>query len=257
MNKEKIYPSSPLGMIALFVFFIEAIATVSLKFLVEYDSKELPYIIQFIIWYPTLISMLFFATLWFKRECLFAPSDFREEKNFLDLFKHKITMSMGVVTEKDSAPPKNQATESVIKYANALSYADAALTSAKVNPEHLVEASELLYEVHNSRKTDKVAAIYLARVLRQQKKYSEAIEVLASFIKSTDEVSAKADAYYNAACYYSLWYGQSKNSTYKEEAISALKASIAMNDKIKEYMIKDPDFVAIKDDSDFIALLNH
>src|SRR5262245_31553544 len=74
---------NPLGIISLFVFFIEAIATVSLK--IAISSDYVGHIVWFIILFPTLIVFLFFGTLWAKRECLYSPGEFRDDKAFVDL----------------------------------------------------------------------------------------------------------------------------------------------------------------------------
>ena len=77
-KKTKVYPTNPLGIIALFVFLIEAISSVSLKILVDGCSEYVGTLVYFIISYPSAIAALFFGTLWFKREALFAPGDFKD-----------------------------------------------------------------------------------------------------------------------------------------------------------------------------------
>jgi tetratricopeptide (TPR) repeat protein len=76
---------NPLGIISLFVFFIEAIATVSLNIAVNTDY--IGHIVWFIILFPTLIVLLFFFTLWVKRESLYSPMEFRDDESFLLLLK--------------------------------------------------------------------------------------------------------------------------------------------------------------------------
>ncbi len=76
---------NPLGIISLFVFFIEAIATVSLNIAV--DTEYIGHIVWFIILFPTLIVILFFITLWIKRESLYSPMEFRDDDSFLILLK--------------------------------------------------------------------------------------------------------------------------------------------------------------------------
>ena len=80
--KEKSAPRNPLGIIALFVSFIEAVATVSLKIVADARSDILWAIVLFIILYPTVIAFLFFLILWKKREILFGPMDFPDPKSF-------------------------------------------------------------------------------------------------------------------------------------------------------------------------------
>lgn len=82
---------NPLGIISLFVFFIEAIATVSLNIAV--DTIYAGHIVWFIILFPTLIVILFFGTLWFKRASLYAPMDYSDPQAFQALLQpveHKV-----------------------------------------------------------------------------------------------------------------------------------------------------------------------
>lgn len=79
------FAKNPLGIISLFVFFIEAIATVSLNIAVETDYAG--HIVWFIILFPTLIVLLFFGTLWIKRESLYAPMDFSDPEAFQKLLR--------------------------------------------------------------------------------------------------------------------------------------------------------------------------
>ena len=76
---------NPLGIISLFVFFIEAIATVSLN--IAIDSVYAGHIVWFIILFPTMIVFLFFGTLWIKRESLYAPMDYSDPKTFQSLLR--------------------------------------------------------------------------------------------------------------------------------------------------------------------------
>ena len=43
------------------------------------------YAVLFIIVFPSILSLLFFCTLWFRRESLYSPSDFRDDSNFMQL----------------------------------------------------------------------------------------------------------------------------------------------------------------------------
>jgi tetratricopeptide (TPR) repeat protein len=84
---RRAYPRNPIGVIALFVFFIEAIATTSLKFLLDAGSPYIGHIVFFMLGFPVLLVVLFFGTLWMRRESLYSPSDFREDANFMQLFQ--------------------------------------------------------------------------------------------------------------------------------------------------------------------------
>lgn len=86
--KDRATPQNPLGIIALFVFFIEAIATVSLG-LVAGQPYAL-HLVWFIILYPTFIAVAFFVLLWIKREALYSPADFRDDSTFKEILLRKV-----------------------------------------------------------------------------------------------------------------------------------------------------------------------
>ncbi len=86
--KDRETPKNPLGIIALFVFFIEAIATVSLGTAV--NTPYVGHLVWFIILYPTFIALAFFILLWVKREALYSPADFRDDAMFKDILLHKV-----------------------------------------------------------------------------------------------------------------------------------------------------------------------
>lgn len=70
------YPKTVLGVIALFVFFTEAVATISLKFVLDASSPYIAHLVWFIVLYPLLLTFLFFYTLWFKVQKLYPPMDY-------------------------------------------------------------------------------------------------------------------------------------------------------------------------------------
>lgn len=83
--QDRFAPRNPLGIIALFVFLIEAVATVSLKFVVGTGSEHI--LVWFIILYPTFIASAFFVFLRKKREAFYSPYDFRSDTLFQELLR--------------------------------------------------------------------------------------------------------------------------------------------------------------------------
>lgn len=75
--------SNPLTIIAIFAGLAEVSGTVVLPFL-KNDSQAL--YVWFLMAFPTLLILLFFITLNFNYKVLYAPSDFKDEENFLKLF---------------------------------------------------------------------------------------------------------------------------------------------------------------------------
>ena len=69
---DRFSPRNPLGIIALFVFLIEAIATVSLKSVV--GTQYVPHLVWFIILYPTFIALAFFVVTPLQHERYLYPA---------------------------------------------------------------------------------------------------------------------------------------------------------------------------------------
>jgi hypothetical protein len=72
--------SNPLTIIAIFAALAEINSTVALG-LVQNEMQEI--FIWFIIGFPTLLILLFFVTLNFNPKVIYAPSDFKDEENFI------------------------------------------------------------------------------------------------------------------------------------------------------------------------------
>ncbi|MDD4822031.1 MAG: hypothetical protein PHI48_05685 [Bacteroidales bacterium] len=78
-NIKKI--NNPLTIIAIFAALAEINATVSLGLIPENLQAIF---IWFILAFPTLLVICFFLTLNFNPRVMYAPSDYKDEKNFLD-----------------------------------------------------------------------------------------------------------------------------------------------------------------------------
>lgn len=107
-SKNKFYPSNPLGIIATFVFFIEAIGA-STVFIIKDNILLLTKMINFIIIFPSLIAIIFFLILLFKREILFGPSDFKDDAAFIGLIDVRLEkLELGQkVSQATANPPTN------------------------------------------------------------------------------------------------------------------------------------------------------
>lgn len=87
-KRERWTPHNPLGVIALFVFLIETVATISLHAVA--DKPFASVLVWFIVLYPIGIAVTFFLLLWFKREALFGPMDFADQSEFSRLLLQKV-----------------------------------------------------------------------------------------------------------------------------------------------------------------------
>ncbi len=92
LNEKRVYPKNPIGVIALFVFLIEVISTITFKILVDANLPHALslYMVLFITIFPLIIIFLFFIILWFRREALYSPKDFREDESFFKLFNNRL-----------------------------------------------------------------------------------------------------------------------------------------------------------------------
>jgi hypothetical protein len=73
--------NNPLTIIAIFAGLAEVAGTVALGFLA---AEAQAVFIWFVMLFPAALVLLFFLTLNFNAKVLYAPSDFKDESNFLD-----------------------------------------------------------------------------------------------------------------------------------------------------------------------------
>lgn len=73
--------NNPLTIIAIFAALAEISATVSIGLI---DKSLHSIFIWFLIGFPTLLVVTFFITLNFNTKAMYSPSDYREDKTFLD-----------------------------------------------------------------------------------------------------------------------------------------------------------------------------
>jgi DNA-binding transcriptional ArsR family regulator len=90
--------SNPLTIIAIFAALAEVAGTIALATV----NRELQQVfVWFVMGFPILLVVLFFATLNFNAKVLYAPSDFRDEENFLNtLVGSRVSIGLGEVTRQ-------------------------------------------------------------------------------------------------------------------------------------------------------------
>jgi hypothetical protein len=84
MTEKTGYVRNPLSVVAIFAGIAEVSGSVVLPFI---DKEHQGIYIYFLIWFPTYLVTLFFFVLLFKHKVLYAPSDFKDDKAFMDLIK--------------------------------------------------------------------------------------------------------------------------------------------------------------------------
>lgn len=72
--------SNPLTIIAIFAGIAEVAATVALGLIAAEVQRVF---IWFVMLFPILLVLSFFVTLWYRPQALYAPSDYRDEDNFM------------------------------------------------------------------------------------------------------------------------------------------------------------------------------
>jgi tetratricopeptide (TPR) repeat protein len=182
---KKVYPKNPLGIIALFVFLIEAISTVSLKFLLDSQSHFVGYIVAFIISFPVIIIILFFITLWVRRESLYSPADFRDDASFVQLFAKKIER-LEAKQQATQVDPRDDATQALPIIQNLLNLNEIQtainLGKAFLKVERYSNAQEIfelmLDKVPATHESHPKILSQLAYSLMGQRQYAEAIKML-------------------------------------------------------------------------------
>jgi hypothetical protein len=85
--------NNPLTIIAIFAALAEIAGTVALKLVAE-DLQGT--FIWFVMLFPGLLVLLFFITLNFNPKVLYAPSDFKNEENFLNAIRGANNLSLNL-----------------------------------------------------------------------------------------------------------------------------------------------------------------
>lgn len=76
---------NPLTIIAIFAGIAEVSGTLVLPFI---DTENQLIFIYFLIVFPSILIILFFITLNFNNKALYAPSDFKNEEHYIQIFKY-------------------------------------------------------------------------------------------------------------------------------------------------------------------------
>jgi len=87
---------NPLTIIAIFAGLVEVSATTVLPFISDVLQAKF---IWFLMFFPSMLVLLFFIILFFKPAALYAPSDFTDQEAFMRIHeKQKTTVSDNNVT---------------------------------------------------------------------------------------------------------------------------------------------------------------
>jgi hypothetical protein len=112
MTVDKIKPiNNPLTIIAIFAALSEIASTVAVTLIApELQSRFL----WFVMFFPAGIVLLFFLILFFKNSVLYAPSDFKDEKNFLIALGKTVSANLEEISQQLETA-KKQILDDVVK----------------------------------------------------------------------------------------------------------------------------------------------
>jgi len=118
--------SNPLTIVGLFCGVVEVVGLIVMGTgnLAPEAQRDLIWLVK---WFPILLVLLFFVTLWFKDRVLYAPGDFKDEKNYLDLARANAkqrldieivqkmiaSASSEIISEVSKTFPTNEKNESI------------------------------------------------------------------------------------------------------------------------------------------------
>ncbi len=102
--------SNPLTIVAIFAALAEVSATTVFPFL---DIELQRTFIWFVIFFPILLVILFFITLNFNPKVMYAPSDFKDEKNFISTLSGFATNVQQISITKDNLKDYNENLEKI------------------------------------------------------------------------------------------------------------------------------------------------
>lgn len=91
--------SNPLTIIAVFSGLAEAFATVAL---IQTPPEIQNIFVFFVMFFPTLLVLLFFGVLIFKNEALYAPGDFENQEHYLEVNQIREVISSDIVKDLSS-----------------------------------------------------------------------------------------------------------------------------------------------------------
>jgi hypothetical protein len=89
---------NPLGIIGIFAALAEVAGTIALATM---DKEIQQLFVWFVMGFPVLLVILFFLTLNFNPRVLYAPKDFRNEENFINLLVGTRTLSLSLDEAKE------------------------------------------------------------------------------------------------------------------------------------------------------------
>lgn len=134
MSESAKHIKNPLTLISIFAGAAELSGVAILPLI--HDPNQAVYI-NFLIFFPTFIIILFFATLNFNHRALYAPSDYKDEKNFVDPFgratPEELKRKLAEETREVQADVQDFQSEIVEKATSDITTGDASTSQSSIN----------------------------------------------------------------------------------------------------------------------------
>jgi tetratricopeptide (TPR) repeat protein len=225
---------NPLGIIALFIFLVYAIA--GIVFSSTAQGPERTILVLFLVLFPLFVLFAFFVLVTRYHDKLYAPSDFKDDHYFVALIEKRISDS----------PTVRQISQRVdiladIERANALVFQGINLYDLKDWRAALQYFDEALkvYPAHT------VALAKKSGCLKRLGDVAGALKVINRVL----EIEPNSElGFYNRACYRALL----RHS--KSEVLADLRRAIELFPHNRRIAMADDDFASLKQDPDFISL---
>ncbi|MCC2605792.1 TPR end-of-group domain-containing protein [Planctobacterium marinum] len=237
---EKIKPvSNPLTIIAIFAGLAEIGGTIVLP-LLEKDIQSI--YVWFLMGFPICLVLVFFWTLYNNHSVLYAPSDFKDDKHFMQLLDEKLD----VVSDKVKEEFENK----LDAITQAQSLVRRGMDSLK--SEEFMHASELFKDALKAYPDDADAKVGLANALNymDEKNHSYPVQLITEALTLNKD---NAWALYNRACIKALNHKNYSIASIVED----LEAAMSLNQIYREQAQTDPDFKAIKEVAEFNVCLTN
>lgn len=118
-EKAKGLSRNPLGIIALFIVLVYGFASLVTAFAGSFTPVERLHLIYFLILFPVLVLTVFAWLVSKHSERLFAPSDFRDEENYVKM-QMAVVASLGAATAKDKSTVSESQIKKIVEIARAI-----------------------------------------------------------------------------------------------------------------------------------------
>ena len=109
---------NPLGIIALFIVLVYGLASLVTVFAASFTAEERLPLIYFLVVFPVLVLIVFAWLVSKHSGKLFAPSDFRDEENYVKM-QMAVVASLGAATAKDGSTTSESDIEKIVEVVRA------------------------------------------------------------------------------------------------------------------------------------------